>query len=134
MAAEAQRPLGNSSPALGAQTSGSRLHVAVPAQLRQAEMFPEGSPPAAEPFEPAPIWLQRLSLGVLVIFCLYLGGILIYLPWWKQMWDDNSFLLDYPTLHHYILLGWVRGLVSGIGLLDLWIGISEIVHYREYRK
>ena len=95
-----------------------------------AEAVPAGE--AASVVEPAPIWLQRLSLGVLVVFCLYLGGILMYLPWWKQMWDDNSFLLDLPALHHLILLGWVRGLVSGIGLLDLWIGISEIIHYREY--
>lgn len=82
---------------------------------------------------PAPIWLQRLSLGVLVVFCLYLGGLLVYLPWWREMWDGNSLLLAFPRVHHYAIQGPVRGLVSGIGLLDLWIGISEIIHYREYR-
>jgi len=29
--------------------------------------------------------------------------------------------------------GWVRGVISGIGLLDMWIGVSEMVHYRDYR-
>ena len=57
----------------------------------------------------------------------------MYLPWWKEMWDHNALLLDYPRLHHYLLLGPVRGLVSGLGLLDLWIGFSEVVNYREYR-
>lgn len=84
--------------------------------------------------EPAPVWLQRLSLAVLVVFCLYLGVLLIYLPWWKEMWDHNSLLLEFPTLRRYLILGPVRGFVSGLGLLDLWIGISEIIHYREYRK
>ena len=83
---------------------------------------------------PAPIWLQRVSLMVLVVFCLYLGGLLVYLPWWKAMWDHNAFLLDFPRLHHYLVQGPVRGLVSGLGLLDLWIGLSEIVHYQEYRS
>ncbi len=83
---------------------------------------------------PAPVWLQRLSLAVLVVFCLYLGGLLVYLPWWKEMWDHNGLLLGLPRLHHFMIQGPVRGLVSGIGLLDLWIGISEIVHYREYRS
>lgn len=82
----------------------------------------------------APIWLQRLSLAVLVVFCLYLGGLLVYLPWWKEMWDHNSLLLGFPRVHHLLIQGPVRGIVSGIGLLDLWIGISEIVHYREYRN
>ena len=84
--------------------------------------------------QPAPVWLQRLSLAVLVVFCLYLGGLLVYLPWWKEMWDHNSFLLGFPRVHHLLILGSVRGLVTGIGLLDLWIGVSEIVHYREYRS
>lgn len=83
---------------------------------------------------PAPIWLQRVSLMVLVVFCLYLGGLLVYLPWSRAMWDHNALLLDFPRLHHSLTQGPVRGLVSGLGLLDLWIGLSEIVHYQEYRS
>ena len=110
----------------------TKLPLSAPA-LGIAEPREHVSEPETTPFEPAPIWLQRLSLGVLVVFCLYLGGILVYLPWWRPMWDDNSLLLDFPRLHHWLLQGPVRGLISGIGLLDLWIGISEIIHYREYR-
>jgi hypothetical protein len=29
--------------------------------------------------------------------------------------------------------GTVRGLISGLGLLDIWIGVSEAVHYRDHR-
>ena len=83
---------------------------------------------------PAPVWLQRLSLVVLVIFCLYLGLLLAVLPWLTQMWDRNELLLQFPTLHSILIKGWVRGLVSGLGLLDLWIGISELIHYRDYRN
>ena len=94
----------------------------------------EGTEASAHASDLAPVWLQRMSLAVLVLFCLYLGGLLVYLPWWKEMWDHNSFLLGFPRVHHILIQGPVRGLVSGMGLLDLWIGFSEIVHYREYRS
>jgi hypothetical protein len=29
--------------------------------------------------------------------------------------------------------GWVRGLVTGMGLIDIWIGVSELLHYRDYK-
>jgi len=82
----------------------------------------------------APVWLQRLSLGVLVIFCLYLGLLIAVLPWWPDMWDRNALLLRFPDLHALLIKGPVRGLVSGLGFLDLWIGISELIHYRDYRS
>jgi hypothetical protein len=83
---------------------------------------------------PAPVWLQRLSLAVLVIFCLYLGLLIAVLPWWKDMWDRNGLLLAYPSVHAVLVKGPVRGLISGLGVLDLWIGISELIHYRDYRN
>ena len=83
---------------------------------------------------PAPVWLQRLSLGVLVIFCLYLGLFIVAIPWWKDVWDLNPFLLRHSALHNFLMLGPVRGLISGLGVLDLWIGISEMIHYRDYRS
>jgi len=30
--------------------------------------------------------------------------------------------------------GAVRGLISGVGLLDIWIGVSEAIHYRDHRQ
>jgi hypothetical protein len=39
----------------------------------------------------------------------------------------------HPQLSAVLHNGAVRGIISGIGLLDIWIGISEAVHYRDYR-
>lgn len=110
----------------------------------QPQLFPNAPdapavpPPAADDAadgnapRPAPLWLQRMSLFILVLFCIYLGGIVAYLPWWKSVWDQNPLLLAHPDVLHILLLGPVRGIVSGFGLLDIWIGISEAIHYREY--
>ena len=103
------------------------------------------SPAAAEP-EPAPaseeaaadavapVWLQRLSLFVLVLFCVYLGVLVTILPWWTRVWDHNLFFESHPELAAVLHTGAVRGLISGLGLLDIWIGVSEAVHYRDHRS
>jgi hypothetical protein len=93
----------------------------------------DADPRAPEAPPPAPIWLQRMSLVVLVLFCLNIGGWLAILPWSPRFWDQNGWLLAHPAIRHIVNQGWVRGLISGIGLLDIWIGISEAVHYRDYR-
>jgi hypothetical protein len=81
----------------------------------------------------APIWLQRVSLFVLVLFCVYLGVLVMILPWWTRIWDHNDFIQARPVLAAVLHTGAVRGLISGLGLLDIWIGISEAIHYRDHR-
>lgn len=85
------------------------------------------------PVAPAPVWLQRISLVVFVLFCFYIGGILAVLPWSPRYWDQNSWLMAHPGFHTLAIQGWIRGIVSGIGLVDVWIGISELIHYRDIR-
>jgi hypothetical protein len=82
----------------------------------------------------APVWLQRLSLFVLVLFCVYLGVLVMVLPWWTRVWDNNAYIESRPMLAAALHNGAVRGVISGLGLLDIWIGISEAIHYRDHRK
>jgi len=112
----------------------------------QQQLFPDpppapeplsGQPPRASSANPpsdlAPIWLQRLSLVILVVFCIYLGVIVTLLPWWTRVWDHNLFFAAHPRLWAVLRLGPVRGVISGLGLLDIWIGIAEATHYRDHR-
>ena len=106
-----------------------------PEQLpdRESSVLPPPPPDAVSSRRAAPVWLQRLSLFVLVLFCVYLGVLVMILPWWTRVWDQNLFILSHPTLATILHNGAVRGIISGLGLLDIWIGISEAVHYRDYR-
>ena len=101
----------------------------------QTQLFPDPPPEQTEApvARPAPVWLQRMSLAVLVIFCVYLGILVTALPWWPRIWDENLFFLARPRLNAFLHMGAVRGMISGLGLIDIWIGISEAVHYREHR-
>jgi hypothetical protein len=99
-----------------------------------ADRTPHLPEPRSEPARrTAPVWLQRLSLFVLVLFCVYLGVLVMVLPWWTRIWDHNMFIQARPRLAAVLYNGAVRGLISGLGLLDIWIGVSEAVHYRDYR-
>jgi hypothetical protein len=81
----------------------------------------------------APVWLQRLSLVVLVLFCFYIGGLLAVLPWSPRYWSENGWVMAHPMVDAVVQQGWMRGLVSGLGLIDIWIGVSELLHYRDFR-
>jgi len=90
-------------------------------------------PPAEAKTSRATLWLHRLSLVIYVIFCIELGMLLTVLPW-TRLWTDNILLSAYPSWRAVVQGNFVRGLITGLGLVDVWIGIWEAVHYRDPRK
>ncbi len=86
-------------------------------------------PPPQQP-KPPSVWFTRLRLAIFVLFCLEVGIILIVLPW-SRVWTENSLLLGHPQLAGFLQQNFVRGLISGLGLIDVWMGIAEAVRYRE---
>jgi hypothetical protein len=63
---------------------------------------------------------------ILIVLCLEMGAFLLYLPW-SNFWEQNFFLLHLPqSLRILILHSSIRGIVSGIGVLDILAGISMI--------
>jgi cadmium resistance protein CadD (predicted permease) len=76
------------------------------------------------------IWSHRLSLVVFVVFCIELGMLLAILPW-TTVWNQNSFISAYPALKSLVQNNFIRGIATGLGLVDIWIGIWEAVHYRD---
>jgi hypothetical protein len=76
------------------------------------------------------LWTHRFVVLLFVFFCATLGVILVVYPW-SDDWVNNRLLFGHPDLQHFIAHGFVRGLCSGLGLLDIWIGFWEAVHYHE---
>ena len=87
-------------------------------------------PPPERPTR-SQLWMRRIWLVVFVLFCLEVGIILIVGPW-TRAWTENSLSISYPALHEFLMNGFVRGAVSGLGLVDFWIGIARAVRYREH--
>ena len=116
-------------PAHGTEQQGSASEQPR-AMESQVQTVPSAPITASE--APPPVWMQRFFLVSTVIFCLWMGLVLCVLPW-LPAWTENAFVNDYPILRWVLGTGFVRGLATGLGLLDLWIGISEAVHYRDRR-
>lgn len=76
------------------------------------------------------IWMHRIGLVVFVLLCLELGTILMIGPW-TRAWSENSLSMSFPELHEFLMNNFVRGVVSGLGVVDLWIGIARAISYRE---
>jgi len=76
------------------------------------------------------LWMHRISVFLFVLVSAVAGVLLIILPW-TTGWTDNYLLLSFPTLRLVIANGFFRGLCSGLGILDIWIGFWEALHYHE---
>lgn len=93
---------------------------------------PQGTPQLAKPAAKSRghVWAQRFGALVFVFLCAVMGVLLVIVPWWPQ-WTDNGLMVRYPQLRAVMASGFFRGICSGLGLLDIWIGFWEAVHYRE---
>jgi hypothetical protein len=84
----------------------------------------------------------KLSVFFYIILCIEIGVFLTVLPWWPQGkwgisdWGNNYFLLyaarttGIQGLQAVVASGWVRGAVSGVGILNLGIAFWEIFNFK----
>jgi hypothetical protein len=84
----------------------------------------------------------RLTVIFFIILCLEAGLALTILPWagwWLGLgdWGDN-YLLVYAAqktglggLQSAISSGWMRGAVTGLGLLNLLMAFWEMAHFNQ---
>jgi len=91
------------------------------------------SPGKHEP-QRIPRWLERAELFLRVLLRMYIGLAVCYAPWSKLFWDQNPIFLQFPTLSIYAAHGAVRGLISGLGLLNLWIAFQDAIQHGADKK
>ena len=85
----------------------------------------------------------KLSVIFYIILCLEIGIVLTLLPWVPQGtlglsdWGNNYFLLyaarktGMHALQAVVASGWMRGAVTGVGLLNIGIAFWEIFHFKQ---
>jgi hypothetical protein len=103
-----------------------------PAQTETTTALLDPPPPALQPHSPVQLWLHRTSIFLFVLISAVAGVLLVILPWTPE-WTDNYLLISYPWLRTLMTTGFFRGLCSGLGLLDIWIGFWEALHYHEHQ-
>ena len=103
--------------------------------LRELDSRADAPVSSAAPMETqhasaARLWLRRIGVLLFVFLCATVGVMLIMLPW-RPEWTDNHLLLAFPKVHAIFASGFVRGLCTGLGFLNVWIGFQEALRYRE---
>ena len=67
---------------------------------------------------------NRVIRVIVILFCVEIGLILLLLPW-TLLWDNNFFFSLAPGWNQVWLNFYARGAVSGLGVINLWIAITE---------
>lgn len=84
---------------------------------------------------------NQATVVLFIILCLMVGITLTLLPWLSYGtmtdWGNNLLLayvsqaLNLPVLQQIVASGWVRGAVTALGLLNLFIAFWEIAHFNQ---
>ncbi len=74
--------------------------------------------------------MNKALRAIVIVLCFEMGALLLYLPW-SAFWEKNYFLFHFPSLIPLALHPSVRGLVSGLGVLDIFVALSLLQAQRE---
>jgi hypothetical protein len=78
-------------------------------------------------------WYHKMSAVLLITFCLEIGLFLLIFPW-SEYWDNNYFAALAPRLREYWDNMYVRGGISGLGVINLYISLAEVFRLRRFAK
>ncbi len=69
--------------------------------------------------------VSTLSRLLYIAYFLEVGLILVFVPW-SAFWERNYFAESLPLLQAIVKNNFVRGAVSGIGVLNLVAGLADL--------
>ena len=79
----------------------------------------------------------KLTIIFFILICFEIGILLIILPWVPSpSWNENYLLvlaadkMHWPWLALAMKSGYARGAVSGLGVLNIMLGVWEIVNFK----
>lgn len=83
--------------------------------------------------------VAKLTVIFFILLSLMVGTFLVLLPWLNTSrfsdWGDNYFLAvlaretGWTVLQNAVSSGWVRGAVTGLGILNLLMAFWEIANF-----
>ncbi len=62
---------------------------------------------------------------LLVAYFIEVGLLLVLVPW-SPFWARNYFVMTFPAIYDIINNNYVRGAVSGLGVVNLLMGFKEL--------
>ena len=78
-------------------------------------------------------WYHKLSALIFILFCMELGAFLLLFPW-TEYWDHNFFSALVPEWHYFWGNSYVRGAISGLGVVNFYIAFLEVLRLRRFAR
>lgn len=78
-------------------------------------------------------WYHKVSALIFIVFCLELGMFLVIFPW-SEFWERNFFSSLLPEWRMYWDNAYLRGAVSGLGIVNVYISLVEIFRLRRFAR
>ena len=72
--------------------------------------------------------MNRLLAVAFILFCFEIGLFLLFVPW-SALWEHNVLLTYSVGLRGFLLNNFVRGAISGLGLVDVVLGLAELARF-----
>ncbi|MBI4471974.1 MAG: hypothetical protein HY646_04855 [Acidobacteria bacterium] len=69
--------------------------------------------------------MNRLLAIAFILFCFEIGLFLMFVPW-SDLWASNFLLAYSPVLRSIAMNNFVRGAISGLGVIDFLLGLAEL--------
>jgi hypothetical protein len=104
--------------------------------------LPPGAPPPAQATDipgPVPIhrhthpWYHKMTAILFITICLEIGIFLVVFPW-TEYWEGNYFSSLVPAWRQYWDNLYVRGAISGLGAVNLYISLIEAFRLRRFSR
>lgn len=80
----------------------------------------------------------KLTILFFILICFEIGILLVILPWVPSpSWNENYLLvlaadkMHWPWLAIAMKSGYARGAVTGLGVLNILLGVWEIIYFRK---
>ena len=80
----------------------------------------------------------KLTIAFFILICFEIGILLVILPWVPfPPWNENYLLvlaadkIHWPCLALAMKSGYTRGAVTGLGLLNILLGVWEIINFKK---
>ena len=90
--------------------------------------------PGPVPVEPPQYrWYHKMSAVLFITFCLEVGFFLLVFPW-TEAWENNYFSSFIPEWHRWWDNMYVRGAVSGLGVVNLYISFIEMFRLKRFAR
>jgi hypothetical protein len=96
-------------------------------------MTPDASGPSGATPQPGPrpCWTERAAAVLFALLCLEVGLFLLVYPW-TGSWNWNILIAGNPRWAPMLQSDQFRGAVSGLGILNIFIGVLEAFRLRRF--